>query len=63
MIIKENNCVGCAECIGCGRKRSYYIHVCDECESDDQLYKYEGKELCAECLLGYFDEVNMENFD
>ena len=25
--------------------------------------KYEGKELCAECLLSYFDKVDMDNFD
>ena len=63
MVIKENDCFGCETCIGCGRKRSYFIRVCDECESNDQLYKYEGKELCEECLLSYFDKVDMENFD
>ena len=63
MIIKENECVGCEVCIGCGRRYGYYIHVCDECGSDDQLYEYEGKELCGECLLNYFNKVDMENFD
>ena len=62
MIIKENDCVGCETCMGCGRRYGYYIHVCDECKSDEQLYKYEGEELCAECLLSRFDKVNMEDF-
>lgn len=63
MIIKENYCVGCEICMNCGRKYDYYFHACDECGSDEQLYKYDGKELCDECLLSHFDEVNMENFD
>ena len=63
MIVKENDCVGCETCIYCERRYGYYIHVCDECESNDQLYKYDGKELCVECLLSYFDKVDMDNFD
>ena len=63
MVIKENDCVGCETCIGCGRKYSYYIHECDDCGCNEQLYKYNGKELCVDCLLSYFDEVDMEDFD
>lgn len=55
-----NDCVGCETCVGCGRKHNYYYHVCDRCESTEQLYKYNGEELCAECLLEEFEEVDME---
>ena len=60
MIIKDNDCVGCETCIGCGRKYDYFYHVCDECEYEGQLYYFEGKELCAECLLSHFEEVDMD---
>ena len=57
----ETRCNGCPECVGCGRKHeewSYY--ECDRCGSLEQLYIYEGEEICAECLLKEFEEVNME---
>ena len=63
MIIKEDLCVACETCMNCGRKYDYFYHVCDECESDEQLYEYEGMELCAECLLSRFEKVDMEDFD
>jgi hypothetical protein len=55
-----NDCVGCETCIGCGRREDYYYHVCDRCESPEQLYIYYGEEICAECLLKEFEEVDME---
>ena len=60
MRIKGTDCVGCAECIGCGRNRYYYYHVCDRCERPEQLYRYENEELCAECLLEEFEQVEEE---
>lgn len=63
MIVKEDLCVACETCMNCGRKYDYFYHVCDECESDEQLYEYEGMELCADCLLSHFEKVDMENFD
>lgn len=62
MVVKENDCVACETCIGCGRRDDYYYHVCDRCESTDQLYEYDGEELCAECLLKEFKEVDMDEF-
>lgn len=53
----ENDCVGCAECIGCGRNRDYEIEYleCDSCGNEvDKLFVYDGKELCEDCL---FDEI------
>lgn len=60
MRVQGTDCYGCLECIGCGRKRWYYYHECDRCGSTEQLYKYDGEELCAECLFKEFDEVDME---
>lgn len=62
MVIRDNACVGCETCRGCGRKYDYFYHVCDECESDEQLYYYEGQELCAECILRNFEEVDMDEY-
>lgn len=61
MRIKGTECNGCPECIGCWRRHSdYYYHECDRCGCTEKLYKYDGEELCAECLLEEFEEVDME---
>ena len=62
MVIRDNACVGCETCINCGRRYDYFYHVCDECESDDQLYYFDGQELCASCLLSNFEEVDMDEY-
>ena len=61
MKIKQTNCNGCPECIGCGRKyEEWTYYECDRCGSLEQLYRYEGEEICADCLLKEFEEVDME---
>ena len=62
MKIKASECVGCAECIGCWRKHSeYWYHECDRCGSLEKLYYTpDGEELCAECILDDYEEVDME---
>lgn len=61
MWVEETRCHECPECVHCGRKEETVIwHVCDRCNSDEQLYKYNSEELCAECLLGEFEQVDME---
>jgi hypothetical protein len=32
-------------------------YYCDKCDSEETLYKYEDKELCADCLLEKFEKV------
>lgn len=63
---KENACVGCAECIHCGRKqRTQTILVCDKCGAADyKLYKdFNGEELCYECALDkWLDTIMNEYF-
>jgi hypothetical protein len=56
MIIYENECVGCDYCINCGRDKVPY-RVCDECKEYEQLYKYDDKELCIECIKERLEKV------
>lgn len=56
MIIYENECVGCDHCIECGNKKVLYL-VCDECKEYEQLYKYDDKELCIECIKERLEKV------
>lgn len=56
----ENECVGCdLPCLGSTcPNRNVVRFYCDECnEEDTPLYHYDGKELCAYCLLQKFDIV------
>lgn len=50
---RVDRCVGCAECIGCYRKGSFYtVLVCDYCDNEEEeLYRDNGDEVCKECLL------------
>ena len=63
MVKIENDCVGpCPQgCMGSGcpyrNTRHYY---CDECGAEvdtGELREYDGRELCAECLLEEFPVV------
>jgi hypothetical protein len=57
MITYEDNCVFCPHCINCGRKRQK-VYYCDNCkESTDELYEYEGAQLCEGCLLDKVPKV------
>lgn len=49
---RESDCVGCETCINCGRRDDYYVFECDDCYEqicDDEIYEYNGKDLCATC--------------
>ena len=56
MKVKVNNCVDCdLPCmIFCPLRDNSYEYICDECgeavDADD-LYEYDGKEICKDCLL------------
>lgn len=71
MIKYEDNCVGCRDiglpCRGIScRNRKVQVLVCDECgEESEELYIYDGQQICADCLLGMFEvvEVEAECFD
>jgi len=59
---RENDCVGCDYCVNCGRKEDYFVPIltCDSCGKEvDKLYEFEGGfEICAECVLEHFDEID-----
>lgn len=62
MRINSNECVGCPKDIGCIGRSCPYVNVerfyCDKCGTEDKLYHFEGRELCADCLIKEFDIVN-----
>jgi hypothetical protein len=56
MIITRNECCNCATstfpCIG---KRcplqNQKVYICDDCKDEvDELYEFEGEELCIDCI-------------
>lgn len=59
-IKKESDCRCCAECVGCGRNRSYdYEYLeCDKCKQEvERLYVFEVKELCYDCLMNEIEVI------
>lgn len=58
----ENECVGCKEmglpCLGMNcPNRDVTRFYCDSCGEEAQLYHYEGKELCIECIEKRLEKV------
>lgn len=60
----EDNCVGCPMgCINCGR-RHQHVYYCDHCEDyTDELYEYEGQELCWDCYKESLIEKMCDDMD
>lgn len=52
MIETRNECNGCAECVGCGRKyQKYKVLICDYCHNEVEVaYVLNGDHVCADCL-------------
>ena len=62
MITYEDECVGCPTEIGCMGSscpnRNVKHLYCDKCKEDvEKLYKYDGQEICEECLLKEFEVI------
>ena len=62
MITYEDECVGCPTEMGCMGStcpnRNVKHLYCDKCKDDvEKLYKYDGQEICEECLLKEFDVI------
>lgn len=55
----ENECVGgCPTCLGEGCKyHNVTRYYCDECGDECTLYKYEGEELCIDCITEKLEVV------
>lgn len=52
MKIKVNNCVDCGKpcMLFCPLRDNSYEYRCDECGAEAKLYKWDGRELCIECI-------------
>ena len=70
MVKYENECCGCATpaypCMGdaCTRRKVPHLY-CDWCNEDvEDLYKYEGEQVCVDCILNCtlnrLDKVEIE---
>ena len=62
MITYEDECVGCPTEMGCMGStcpnRNVKHLYCDKCKDDvEKLYKYDGEEICEECLLKEFEVI------
>jgi len=59
MKITENECLECEKCVGSFCK---YIKVtryyCDKCGSEEQLYYFDNKQLCIDCIIKSLEKVN-----
>ena len=63
MITYEDECCGCTTesypCLGsaCPNRNVKHLY-CDKCKDDvEKLYKYDGQEICEECLLKEFEVI------
>lgn len=59
----ENECVGCRalglHCLGSScPNRNVVRFYCDECKEEmDELYYFDGKELCIDCIAKKLEKV------
>ena len=66
MITYEDECCGCATesypCMGSACLNRHVLHLyCDKCKEDvDNLYEYEGEQVCVDCILKDFKKVEIE---
>ena len=55
----ENECVSCGlPCLGNACPyRNVIRFYCDRCNNETKLYRYEGEELCQDCVLDNLEVV------
>jgi hypothetical protein len=69
MVKYEDECCGCAvpayPCLGDSCPNRHVPHLyCDECKDDvEELYDYEEKEICEECLKEHLLCRTLDDFD
>lgn len=55
----ENECVDCGlPCIGdaCPHRKVPHYY-CDECDEEETLYYFDGRELCINCIINMLEKV------
>ena len=61
----EDDCNGCTyiglPCRNCGRDKIPHCY-CDKCGYEAKLFRFDDKELCADCLLEQFDVVEVSEW-
>ena len=65
MIKTGNECVGCPDDMGCIFEACPYYSVtrtyCDRCGEEEDLYYWDGDELCVSCILQQLRPVEYED--
>ena len=57
----ENLCVHCEICVHCGQDKAT-VFVCDNCGEEyepNELYDYDGEDLCKDCLVQQFLPISV----
>lgn len=58
-----NECVDCGlPCFSSCPYKNVTRFYCDKCGNEDKLRRYNGKELCADCLLEEFEVVEGSDY-
>lgn len=62
MKVYKNECVGCTSmglhCIGSSCPNKNVLHLyCDDCKSEEELYYFDGQELCIDCIIKQLEKV------
>ena len=61
MKVIEHECVGCASEMGCNKNTCRYWnsahYYCDNCGDEEQLYEFEGEQLCLNCIESRLEKV------
>lgn len=63
MIVVESACCDCG--LPCLYEACKYYKVarffCDDCDSEENLWYFEGQQLCADCILKRLEEVSYDD--
>lgn len=59
MVRVENDCCGCtAPCLGSScQLRAVKHYYCDKCDYEGDIYYFDGKELCIDCIEKRLEKV------
>lgn len=60
-ITYESNCNGCPECVHClTGSGTHPVFYCDDCGAElspEELFDYDGDDLCAECIAIKYSNI------